>query len=84
MNRRPGLFHPALFFTGRFYEGFTVNVTASAFITDSTDLKSRDLEKQYGSKIFGLTKTNIKVYATGVFYARLQQFITLKTGLQFK
>jgi hypothetical protein len=84
MNRRPGLFHPDLFFTGTFYKGFTVNVTASTFITDSTDSKSVNLEKQYGSEIFGLTKNNIKVYATGVFYSRLQKYITLKTGLQFK
>lgn len=84
MNRRPGLGQPDLFFTGSFYKGFTVSVTPNVFTTDSIDSKSVKLEKQYGSAIFGLTKNNIKIYATGVFYTRLQKFITLKTGLQFK
>jgi hypothetical protein len=84
MNRRPGFGQPDLFFTGKFYKGFTVNVNKTHFKVDSVDFKSEKLKDQYGDKIFGLTKSNIKVYALGVFYTELQKFITIKTGLIFR
>jgi hypothetical protein len=84
MNRRPGLGKPDLFLTGAFYKGFTVTVTPSAFEVDSTDSKSSSLINQYGEKIFGLTKDNMKVYAAGVLCDNIQKYVSLKTGLQFK
>lgn len=77
-NPRPGKGIPDLFVTGAFYKGFGVVVSSKKFIIDSTDSKSASLEARYGSKIFGLTADNKKVYALGVFYAELKKYVSLK------
>jgi hypothetical protein len=84
MNRRPGYGIPDLFLTGAFFQGFVVDVTSTSFSVDSVNSKSAKLKEYYGDSIFGLTKDNRKVYALGVLYTNVQQYITLKTGLIFK
>lgn len=84
-NPGPGLFHPDLYDTGSFQNNFYAQVKSGRTILfGSTDYKSSDLEDKYGKEIFGLTKDNRRVYATGVFYSALKQYITLTTGLRFQ
>ena len=83
-NPRPGFGVPDLFITGSFFKDFYVKTTKNTFQVDSVNSKSSKLKEKYGDQIFGLTKDNIKVYATGVFYAEFKKYITLKTGLIFR
>lgn len=85
LNPLPGLFNADLFVTGQFYRGFYAQVKGGkSIIFGSTDSKSSKLEAQFGSKIFGLTKENKKVYAVQFVKRELFQQITQVTGLRFK
>ena len=54
MNASPGLGRPDLFVTGEFYRGFNIKVTRNLLTIRSSDSKTSDLVKKYGSDIFGL------------------------------
>ena len=63
-----------LYLTGDFYGGFYVKVEDMEFIIGSNDSKSDELENKYG-KIFGLTDESRTIYAKGVFFQALRNFI---------
>lgn len=84
INPQPGLGIPDLSSTGRFQSQFIVEANQSGFIISSKDSKSASLVKIYGEKIFGLTRDNRKVYALGVFYTGVKEYVTLVTGLGFR
>lgn len=70
--------------TGSFYRGFEVEVDNGLITFKSTDPKSPELEAKYGSKLFGTTKENKRVYSFGIFYEAVKNHITKKSGLQFR
>ena len=84
MNRRPGFGVPDLFVTGAFYNGFFASPKGSSIVFGSRDDKSDKLEASYGSKIFGLTRDNKKIFAVEIVRPQQQQYITKTTGLVFK
>lgn len=83
-NPLAGFGIPDLRDTGEFYNDFYLEVTTATFEIDSKNFKTTGLMKKYGFELFGLTKENKKVYATGVFYTKLQKYVSLKTGLVFR
>ena len=83
-NPKPGFGNPDLFLTGAFYKGISVVVKGYDYEITSTDSKSDDLEKKYGSQIFGLAPKNKEKYASGLLLESIQSYITGKTGLEFR
>lgn len=67
MNPRAGGFVD-LFYKGDFQEELTLRfINSKSFTVYSQDVKSRKLEKKYGSKIFGLSQRHLEVYRKGSF-----------------
>ena len=48
--------------TGDFYEGFRAEIKKKIISISSKDSKAGNLEKRYGSEIYGLTASNLSVY----------------------
>lgn len=84
INPQPGFGIPDLSSTGRFQSQFVVEVNNSGFTVNSKDSKSVRLVKIYGEEIYGLTRDNRKIYALGVFYTGVKEYVTLVTGLGFR
>lgn len=88
-NPLPGVFHPDLYLTGDFYKGFKVAITQNAnYSVYSTDAKADKLSSTgpggYGPGIFGLTKSNMQIYARETFFPEFAEGFTAATGLIFR
>lgn len=83
LNPQPGFLHPDLKLTGDFYDGWLVTVKAPYINFTSDDAKTDQLVLNYTQYIFGLTKENKTIYATGSFYTALKAYITAQTGYRF-
>lgn len=83
-NSKAGFRHPDLKDKGNFYKQFQVSAGFTGIYTiESRDFKAPKLEEKYGKFIFGLTKQNKALYAQGIFYEKLKEYITAKSGLRF-
>jgi hypothetical protein len=67
MNPKAGLGNPDLYYTGAFYRGWSILITNSEFLFDSSDSKTSDLIAKYGENIFGLRKDNLESFAVNIF-----------------
>jgi hypothetical protein len=56
MNPKPGKGYVDLKLTGNFYEAVTVEIGSTEIEFTSLDPKADELEKKYGSDIFGLNE----------------------------
>lgn len=84
LNPLPGFLHPDLYLKGDFYRGFKVTVTsAGIYSVYSTDSKADKLTLSYGAGIFGLTNSNVEIYARQTFSPVYQEAVTAGTGLAF-
>lgn len=72
LNPFPGFGNPDLYRTGAFHRGFQLKLlTKNSFEIFSTDSKSKDLEKKYGTDIFGLTDQSKKEYSAETMQPQL-------------
>lgn len=84
MNPKPGFGVVDLRLTGSFYSRMVTNVVGENVITESTDEKAPELEKKYGSEIYGLNSTFKAEYIDQSLRPEFQRKITAATGLKFK
>ena len=79
MNPSVGFRNTDLYYTGAFYRGWSLLITNSEFLFDSSDSKTSDLIEKYGQNIFGLRKDNLESFTQNEF--REGFFSTLKLKL---
>ena len=79
MNAGVGFGNPDLYYTGAFYRGWSILITNTEFIFDSSDSKTSDLIAKYGQNIFGLRKDNLESFTVNIFANDF--FIELNTQL---
>lgn len=79
MNPEVGFRNTDLYYTGAFYRGWSILVTNSEFLFDSSDSKTSDLIAKYGENIFGFRKDNLESFTQNEF--REGFFSTLKLKL---
>lgn len=81
LNPFLGKGQPDLKLTGSFYDKAYVEVNSTTIKFDSTDTKTVQLERKYGSKIFGLNKMNLAYFANQHVIPKIREEISLLTGL---
>jgi hypothetical protein len=67
MNPGIGFRNTDLYYTGAFYRGWSLLITNTGFLFDSSDSKTSDLIEKYGQNIFGLRKDNLESFAVNIF-----------------
>jgi len=67
MNPSVGFRNTDLYYTGAFYRGWSLLITNSEFLFDSSDSKTSDLIEKYGQNIFGLSAKNIESFTVDIF-----------------
>lgn len=82
-NPLAGVGNPDLRDTGRFYNGWKIDVSQTDIIFDSTDSKTPDLESKYGQNIFGLTIESKSTYVNSILYDLIKRYIQDKTKVSF-
>lgn len=60
---------PNLYNTGQFYAGYTLKADGATLQIGSDADYTKYLEQRYGTKIWGLTDTNVKKYAFGPYWS---------------
>ena len=79
MNAGVGFGNPDLYYTGAFYRGWSILITNTGFLFDSSDSKTSKLIDDYGINIFGLRKDNLESFTVNIFANDF--FTELKTKL---
>lgn len=82
-NPLAGVGNPDLRDTGKFYNGWKIDVSQTDITFDSTDSKTPDLESKYGQTIFGLTTESKSTYVTNILYDLIKRYIQDKTKVSF-
>lgn len=84
MNPAPGFGVVDLRLTGAFQSRLVTNIVGDNVVTESTDEKAADLEKKYGSEIYGLSSTFKAEYIDQSLRPEFNRKITDAIGLKFK
>ena len=79
MNPSVGFGRADLYYTGAFYRGWSLLITNTGFLFDSSDSKTSDLISKYGQNIFGIRKDNLESFTVNIFANDF--FTELKTQL---
>lgn len=79
MNAGVGFGNTDLYYTGAFYRGWSLLITNTGFLFDSSDSKTSDLISKYGQNIFGIRKDNLESFTVNIFANDF--FTELKTQL---
>lgn len=83
MNSRPGIGNPDLKLTGAFHASMQMDVQNDVILVTATDPKAEDLEKKYGSRIYGLGGDRLGTFIKEVYAPAFYEEITQATGLTF-
>ena len=67
MNPSVGFGRADLYYTGAFYRGWSLLITNTGFLFDSSDSKTSDLISKYGQNIFGIRKDNLESFTVNIF-----------------
>jgi len=67
MNPGIGFLNTDLYYTGAFYRGWSILITNTGFLFDSSDSKTSKLIDDYGINIFGLRKDNLESFTVDIF-----------------
>jgi hypothetical protein len=70
--------------TGALQGAMYLKVNVNGFTIGSSDEKEGKNEQRNGKDMWGVTKQNLSVFAKGVFYDNLKEYVTKKTGLKFR